>query len=153
MVKAYYYTIEIIINAILLTYHVFPNDIETFFTEIKVNNCKWLVCCLYNPDRTNVSTHLKQIRKALDTNSKKHEHILLIGNYNVVVKETNMKVFCNQPKLQAPNEEPTCFKNFNSLSCIDLFHTNSSKSFEKCLTLERERYVGFPKAHNHYIEN
>ena len=32
------------INAILLTDHVFPNDIKAFFTEVKVNTCKWLVC-------------------------------------------------------------------------------------------------------------
>ena len=47
-------------NAILLTDHVFPNDIEAFFIEIKVNTCKWMVCCSYNPNRINVSTHLEQ---------------------------------------------------------------------------------------------
>ena len=35
-----------------------------------------------------------------------------MGDYNVDVKETNMKVFCNQHKFKAVNEEPTCFKNF-----------------------------------------
>ena len=47
-----------------------------------------------------------------------------------------MKAFCNQYRLKALNEEPTCFKNFSNLSCIDLFYTNSSESFEKWLTLE-----------------
>ena len=47
-----------------------------------------------------------------------------------------MKVFRNHHKLKALNEEPTCFKNFNNSSCINLFLTNSSKSLEKCLTLE-----------------
>ena len=69
--------------------------------------------------------------------AKKYETILLIGDYNVDVKETNMKVFCNQHKLKAVNEESTCFKNFNKPSCIELFLTNSSKSFEKWWTLER----------------
>ena len=59
-----------------------------------------------------------------------------MSNYNVDVKETNMKVFCDQHKLKALNEEPTCFKNFDNPLCIDLFLTNSSKSFEKCLTIE-----------------
>ena len=31
------------IEAVLLTDHVFPNDIEAFFLEIKVNTCKWVV--------------------------------------------------------------------------------------------------------------
>ena len=40
--------------------------------------------------------------------------------------------------LQYLNEELTCLKNFNNPSCIDLFLTNSSKSLEKCLTLETD---------------
>ena len=36
----------------------------------------------------------------------------------------------------ALNEEPICFKNVNSPSCIDFFLTNSSKIFETRLTLE-----------------
>ena len=124
------------IDATLLTDHVFPDNIEAFFTEIKVNTCKCLLSCSYNPNRINVSADLDQIWKALDVYSKKYENILLMGDFNVDVKETNMKVFCNQHKLKALNEERTCFKNFNNHSYIDLFLTNSSKSFEKCLTLE-----------------
>ena len=47
-----------------------------------------------------------------------------------------MKTFCNQYKLKSLNKEPTCFKNVNKPSCIDLFLTNNSKCFEDCLTLE-----------------
>ena len=59
-----------------------------------------------------------------------------MGDYNVDVKETNMNVFCNQHKLKALNEEPTSFNNVDNPSSTDLFLTNSSKSFEKCLILE-----------------
>ena len=59
-----------------------------------------------------------------------------MDDYNVDGKETNVKVFSNQLLLKALNEKPTSFKNFNNPSCIDLFLTNSSKSFEKFLTLE-----------------
>ena len=47
-----------------------------------------------------------------------------------------MKAFCNQYKLKSLNKEPTCFKNVNKPSCIDLFLTNNSKCFKDCLTLE-----------------
>ena len=57
------------VNAILLTEHVFPNDIGAFFTEIKVNTCKCLLCCSYNPNKINVSTHLGKNRKGLDVYS------------------------------------------------------------------------------------
>ena len=131
------------IDAILLTDHVFPNDVEAFFTEIKVNTCKWLLCCSCNPNRTIVSAQLEQIWKALDVSSKKYENVLLMCGYNVDVKKTNMKAFCKQNKLNALNEEPTYFKNFYYPSCIDLFLTNSSESFEKCFN-SRDRWVGFP---------
>ena len=48
--------------------------------------------------------------------AKKNENILLMDDYNVDVKETNMKIFCNQHKLKALNEKPTCIKNFNNPS-------------------------------------
>ena len=67
------------INAILLTDHVFPNEFEAFFTEIKANTCKWLVCFSYNPNRINVSTRLEQIRKVLDIYHKKYENIFTNG--------------------------------------------------------------------------
>ena len=66
-----------------------------------------------------------------------------MSDYNVDVKETNMNVFCNQHKLEALDEEPTCFKNFNNSLSIDLFFANSSKCFKKML-YSRDRYFGFP---------
>ena len=44
---------------VLLTDHVFPNTIEAFFNEIKVNTSKWLEWSSYNPNTINVSTHLE----------------------------------------------------------------------------------------------
>ena len=124
------------INAVLLKSSVFPDNIEAFFTEILLKSCKWLMCYSYNPNRINVATHLGETGKALDTYSKKYEKTLLISDFNVEQNEANMKVFWNQYKLKSLNKDPTCFKNVNKLSCIDLFLTNNSKCFENCLTLE-----------------
>ena len=124
------------INAVLLKSSVFPDNIEAFFTEITLKSCKWLICYSYNPNRINVATHLGETGKALDTYSKKYENTLLISDFNVEQNEANMKVFWNQYKLKSLNKDPTCFKNVNKLSCIDLFLTNNSKCFENCLTLE-----------------
>ena len=60
----------------------------------------------------------------------------MIGDFNVEHNEANMKAFCNQYKPKSLNKEPTCFKDVNKPSCIDLFLTNNSKCFEDCLTLE-----------------
>ena len=42
---------------------------------------------------------LKKLRKHEDINRKTYENILLRGDYNVDVKETNAKVSCSQHKL------------------------------------------------------
>ena len=114
------------INAVFLKSYVFPDNIEAFFIEILLKSCKWLICCSYNPNRINVATHLDEIGKALDTYSRKYENTLLIGDFNVEPNEANMKAFCNQYKLKSLNKEPTCFKNVNKPSCIDLFLTKDS---------------------------
>ena len=71
-----------------------------------------------------VSRHLDHIAKGIDTYSKKYVKVLLMGDFNIKLKEANMKTFCNQYKLKALNEEPTYFKNYTNPSCIDLYPTN-----------------------------
>ena len=104
------------------------------FVYMKGN--EWLICCSYSPNIIFVSRHLGQIAKGVDTYSKKYEKILLMGDFKIELKEPNMKAFCNQYKLKALNEEPTCFKNYTNPSCIDLYLTNCPKSFQSTLTIE-----------------
>ena len=119
-----------------LTSCTFPNDIEAFFIEINLKGNKWLICCSYNPNRTFVSNHLDHIAKGINTYSRKYDKTFLMGDFNVVFTEANMTAFCNEYKLKALNKEPTCFKNYMSPSCIDLYLTNCPKSFESILTIE-----------------
>ena len=58
-----------------------------------------------------------------------------MGDFNIAFTEANI-TFCNECKLKALNKESTCFKNYTRPSCIDLFVTNCSKSFESTLTIE-----------------
>ena len=57
-------------------------------------------------------------------------------DFNVAFTEANTLAFCNEYKLKALNKEPTCFKNYISRSCINLYLTNSPKSSESTLTRE-----------------
>ena len=45
-------------------------------------------------------------------------------DFIVAFTEANMAAFCNDYKLKVVIEKPTCFKNYMSSSCIDLFRTN-----------------------------
>ena len=54
---------------------------ECFFVEKNMQKRKWLVCCLCNPHKDNISNHLQLIRKKLDLYSSNDENIILLGNF------------------------------------------------------------------------
>ena len=118
-----------------LNNYIFPNDIQAFFIEINIKSSIWLICWSNNPNRIFISGHLDHIAKGIDTYSKKYEKILLMGDFNIALKEANMITICNQYKLKTLNEEPTCFKNSTN-PCTDLYLTNCPKSFQNTLTIE-----------------
>ena len=60
----------------------------------------------------------------------------IMGDFNVDVKEVSLHLLCNQYKLKSLNKDPTCYKNIDNPSCIDLLLTNSAKSFESTCTIE-----------------
>ena len=124
------------IAASKLTSFMSPNDIESFFVEVNLKDNKCLICCSYNLNKTFVSNHQDHIAKGINTYSKKHEKILLVGHFNVGFTKANMAAFCNEYKLKALKKEPTWFKNYMSPSWIDLCLTNCRKSFESTLTIE-----------------
>ena len=41
-------------------------DFEGIFVEINLRKKKWLLCCSYNPHKSNITNHLKNICKTLD---------------------------------------------------------------------------------------
>ena len=59
-----------------------------------------------------------------------------MGDFNVDVKKVSLHLFCNEYKLKSLNKDPTCYKNIDNPSCIDLFLTNSAKSFKSTCTIE-----------------
>ena len=104
-------------------------DIEAFFVEINFRKIKWLIICCYNPNRNNISKYLDSITKGLTFYIGKYDKVLLMGDFNVEISESNMKTFCETFNLNGLINIPTCFKNPQKPSTIDLFITNSPKSF------------------------
>ena len=114
--------------------HDFPSA-ESFFVEIILHKKKWLINCSYNPNKNNINNHLEIISKALDAFSTKYENIILPGDFNVCVDDEAMRNFCNSYNLNSLIKQPTCFKNPENPSYIDLILTNKSRSFKStCVT-------------------
>ena len=83
-----------------------------------------------------IASHIQKISNGIDAYCKKYENILIIGDFNVDVKELSLHLFCHQCKLKSLNKDSTCYKNIDNPSFIDLLLTNSAKSFERTCTIE-----------------
>ena len=79
---------------------------------------------------------MNELGKALDIYLLKYDHILLIGDFNSEISERSIHDFCNVYNLETPSNLPTCFKNPESPSCIDLLLTNLNNNFDEALVLE-----------------
>ena len=99
------------------------------FIELNQRSNKWLLFGGYNYQKANISCFLKEIREKLNIYKVKYENILLLGNFNSEVGENEMSEFCQDYNLKNLIKEPTCFKNPENPSCIDLILTNKKGSF------------------------
>ena len=66
----------------------------------------------------------------------KYDNFLLLGDFNSEMSETIMKDFSETYDLCNLIKEPTCFKNMENPSCIDLILTNKPRRFQNCTVIE-----------------
>ena len=62
--------------------------------------------------------------------------ILFLGDFNSQPSENCVNDFCNVYNLSNLVKKPTCYKNPDNPSCIDLFLTNRPKRFQSTMTME-----------------
>ena len=62
--------------------------------------------------------------------SAQYENIISIGDFNVDPEKSHTKAFCKTYGLKNLITVPTCYKNSQNPSCIDLILTNSHLSFQ-----------------------
>ena len=111
-------------------------SIESLFIGLNFRKKKWLLCCTYNPNRNNISSHLDLLRRSLDLYSAEYEHFIIAGDFNTEVTQTSMKVFCDSCEFKNLIKDATCFKNPENASCIDLVLTNNPNSFQNLGVIE-----------------
>ena len=68
--------------------------------------------------------------------SANYNNLLLMGDFNVNTSELNMKDFCDSYGLKSLIKVPTCFKNPENPSCIDLILINNPLSFQSSAVIE-----------------
>ena len=108
--------------------YALPGDIECFFVEIKLRNKKYIL------HRDSTYYFLSHIVKALDELLGNYDNIILLGDFNSSQEEQCMNDFCETYNLENLIKEPTCFKNPNNPSSIDVMLTNRKNSFQNSMT-------------------
>ena len=83
-----------------------------------------------------IQNHLYHLGKGLEELCNTYENLILMGDYNCVVAEEAMNEFCCIYSLSSLAKGPTCFKNPDHPSCIDLILTNKSASFQNSMVVE-----------------
>ena len=91
---------------------------------------KWVLIGSYNPHKDKIRDHLDSISKLLNELSIKYD------NFNSEMHEEPMNIFCTTYNLKNLVKEPTCFKNIDNPSCIDLILTNKPSYFQTTTVVE-----------------
>ena len=76
------------------------------------------------------------MNKGVDVYLKHYDNLLILGDLNLETKDSCLNAFSNVNNLTSLNKEPTCLKNPNNPSCINLLLTNRSRYFQNTSTTE-----------------
>ena len=110
--------------------------IEGFYIEINLRKKKWLLCSSYNPNRDNIGNHLDSLSRNLALYSSTYENYIIIDDFNIEADSKEMSSFCDTFDLTSLIKEPTCYKNPDNPSSIDLILTNKPLSFQNSCVAE-----------------
>ena len=119
----------------ILENHNLPVDIEGLFVELNFRKSKFLLLATYHPPSQLDKYYFQCIGNALENYITKYDKIILAGDFNAEEEEVIMSNFLGTYGLKSLVKEKTCFKSINNPSCIDLFLTNSSNSFQNTVVL------------------
>ena len=112
------------------------STIEGFFIELNLRKKKWLLCCTYNPTCSFTSDHLSIIGNSIVLLLANCENFFLMGDLNVEGHNGFLKEFCDLYNLKNLIKVPTCFKNPDFLTSIDVMLTTSYRGFYNSCAIE-----------------
>ena len=76
-----------------LTDHRLTDNAECLFNQINMRNKKWLLCCLYNLHKNNISNLISHLSKGLNNYRSHYENILFLGDFNSQPSENCLNDF------------------------------------------------------------
>ena len=71
------------------------------------------MCCLYNPTKSRISSHLSIVARSSDSYISSYVNFLVIGYLYSEIREVAMSEFCQRYNLQNLVIDPICYKNLS----------------------------------------
>ena len=116
----------------------FPSNVEGVLVEINLRKMKFLLIGIYHSTNaehgTSDDVFLHELGTCLDVHSS-YDKFLIAGDFNMQEHNTKLSDFLDKHHSKNLVKEPTCFKNPDNPSCIDLFVTNFPRSFLRTTTI------------------
>ena len=112
-------------------------DLECTFLELRIRDCKWLVVMGYNPHKEKIGNFLDLLSREIDQYLPNYDNLLMLGDWNSTVTETEMVEFCEMYNLNNLIKEPTCFKSMENPSSIDIM------SIDRVFKIPRPLKLGY----------
>ena len=94
------------------------------------------MCCGYNPNKSLIDKFTYDIGKVLDSFVGNYDNFLIAGNLNSEITKGSMHEFCKSYNLHSLYHKSTSYNNPEKPSWIDLFLTNSPRTFQITQTVE-----------------
>ena len=118
--------------------HNLPHNVEAILVEINLRKMKFLLIGIYhstNKDHgTTDDVFIQSIGEVLDKYSV-YDKFIIAGDFNMREGCGCLDAFLDEFCAKNIVKEPTCYKNPDNPSCVDLFITNSHRSFMKTTAL------------------
>ena len=100
---------------------------KSFLIELNLRKKRWLITILIMCG--NIDSHLLIfVSKGLDIHLNRHENVILLGDFNASIDDSFMKNLYENHDLRSLIKQPTCFKDPENPSCIDLVLTNKPRN-------------------------
>ena len=132
--------IRVDIPSDILSKHKMDENIEALFIEVNLRKMKILLVAVYNSPtpkyRKPDDKFFQQIGHALDVYSG-YDKFILAGDLNINALCGNEALDDFMDEFHAKNlvKDPTCYANPSNPSCLDLYITNSYRSFQGTTTV------------------
>ena len=105
--------------------------IETISVEINIRKRKWFLNRSYSSNKNLISNHFECLNRIMDEFSKNYDDVIFLGDFNTCINNNAIKSFCSLNDLTSLIDQPTCYKNPEKLTCIDLILTNRPNYFQQ----------------------